>query len=237
MKPVVLLIPGMLNTAAVWGRVAPLLTPHAEVRIADVQTQSSIADMARDAVAQVADLTPNRSLVLCGFSMGGYVAMELIANYVEFISTRRLSLAFLDTSARPESPEGAVMRDKTAAAMAKDFGRVVDGVAQFGTDAAAQADAQFMAGMRQIMLGIGTEAAIQQCRAIKVRGDYRAELAKLAFPTLVMCGRADRITPPEHSEELASIIPGARLEWIERAGHMTPLEQPQRVAKLLQSLL
>ena len=46
MKPVVLLIPGMLNTAAIWDRVVPLLQDKAELHIANVQTQSSIADMA-----------------------------------------------------------------------------------------------------------------------------------------------------------------------------------------------
>ena len=52
MRPVVLLIPGMLNTAAIWDRVAPLLQDAAELRIADVLTQSSIAEMTRDACWQ-----------------------------------------------------------------------------------------------------------------------------------------------------------------------------------------
>ena len=56
MKPVVLLIPGMLNTAAIWDRVVPLLQDAAEVRIADVMTQASIADMARD---EILSLLPN----------------------------------------------------------------------------------------------------------------------------------------------------------------------------------
>ena len=79
MKPVVLLIPGMLNTAAVWDRVAPLLQDAAEVRIADVMTQASITDMARDAWALLVDVAPTTPVVVCGFSMGGYVAIDMVA--------------------------------------------------------------------------------------------------------------------------------------------------------------
>ena len=50
--------------------------------------------------------------------------------------------------------------------------------------------------------------------------------ARIAVPTLVLCGTDDRITPPELSEELAGLIPGARLEMIDDAGHLANAEQP-----------
>ncbi len=233
MKPVLLLIPGMLNTPAIWAEVAPLLAAEADIRIADVQSQDSIVRMAADAWAQVADVPDSTPLVLCGFSMGGYVAIEMVAH-----APRRLSaLALLDTSARPESPEGAVVRDKTIAAIGKNFEKVVDGVLQFGTHPATQAQPALMQQLRSLMLGIGPEAAIRQNQAVKGRGDHRAALRSLDLPVLVMCARDDRITPPGLSEELAALIPNARLEWLHEAGHMTPIEQPGAVARLLKTLL
>lgn len=226
-KPTLLLIPGMLNTAAVWARVSPLLREHvADIRIADVQRQSSIAEMARDALALLADLPPDAPVVLCGFSMGGYVAIEMIANN----DSHAWTLVLLSTSARPESPEGAVVREKTIAAIGRDFARVVDGVLQFATHPASREDAALMAEMRELMLAVGTDAAIRQNRAILGRADHREALARLAVPTLVLCGRDDKVTPPALSEELAALIPGARLAWIEQAGHMALLEQPAAVA-------
>ncbi|MCJ0764787.1 alpha/beta fold hydrolase [Variovorax terrae] len=233
MKPVLLLIPGMLNTAEVWAGVAEHLGDAAELRIATVQTQDSIAQMARDAWALLADVPAGVPLVLCGFSMGGYVALEMMASPDRPVS----ALALLDTSARPESAEGAAMREKTIAAIGRDFSKVVDGVAQFATHAASREDAALMARLREVMLGIGSEAAIRQNRAILGRADHRARLAQLNVPTLVMCGRDDKVTPPALSQELAALIPGARLEWIENAGHMAPMEQPARVAALLATLL
>lgn len=233
MKPTLLLIPGMLNTSRIWGRVTPLLQDHADVRIAHVQTQSSIAEMARDAWACVADVPPSQPLVICGFSMGGYIAIEMLAVYARPIR----ATAFLDTSCRPESTEGIAAREKTIAAIEHNFEKVIAGMAQFGTHADSQADPALMDEILSLLREVGTETAIRQIRAIMGRADHRDLLARLQMPALVMCGRDDKITPSALSEELAALIPGARLEWIERAGHMTPLEQPERVAAVLKTLL
>lgn len=229
MKPVLLLVPGMLNPPEVWSRVIERVGETFEVRVADVRTQDSIEAMAADAWALVADVAPERALHLAGFSMGGYVAIAMAA-----LPARALaSLSLVSTSGRPESDEGRVVREKTIAAIGRDFDKVVAGVAQFGTDPARHADAAWMDTLRAMMRSVGPETAIRQNRAVASRGDHRDALARLALPVLVMCGRADRITPPELSLELADLIPTSRLEWIDGAGHMVPLEQPERVAQLL----
>lgn len=227
MKPVLLLVPGMLNPPEVWARVIERVRETFEVRIADVRTQDSIEAMAADAWARVADLAPDRALHLAGFSMGGYVAIAMVARPSRALA----SLALISTSGRPESDEGKGVREKTIAAIGRDFDKVVAGVAQFGTDPARHADAVWMDTLRAMMRSVGPETAIRQNRAVASRGDHRDALARLALPVLVMCGRADRITPPELSLELADLIPASRLEWIEDAGHMVPLEQPERVAQ------
>jgi proline iminopeptidase len=54
-------------------------------------------------------------------------------------------------------------------------------------------------------------------------------LGEITVPTLVMAGRDDFVFPPEHQLELASGIPHARLQIIERAGHNPDSEQPAEV--------
>ena len=233
MKPVLLLIPGMLNTVKIWSRVTPLLEGLADIRIANVQTQATIADMARDAWKLVADVPPGTPLVVCGFSMGGYTAIEMLAHPQRSVA----ALGLLDTSARPESPEGRITREKTISAIEKNFPKVVEGILNFGTAEATRAKAELMDEMRSIMLEVGAEATIRQNRAIAARADNREALRQLTLPALVMCGREDKITPPDASIEMAALIPGARLEWIDGAGHMSLMEQPQRVAGLIKTLL
>jgi pimeloyl-ACP methyl ester carboxylesterase len=101
MKPVLLLIPGMLNTGAIWDAVRADLETLLDVRVADVLTQNSIPAMAADAWALVADVPTEASLTVCGFSMGGYVAIELLARQ----GHRVQALALVDSSAAIETAE------------------------------------------------------------------------------------------------------------------------------------
>ncbi len=233
MKPVLLLIPGMLNTPAVWAKVVPLLRDVAEVRILNMQTQTSIASMADDALALVADVSAEQPLVVCGFSMGGFVTIELIAACTHKIRAACL----LSTSGRPEFAENAAQREKTIAALARDFDKTTLGIARFCTGPAGQQDAALMDEILATMRAVGPDAAIAQNRAIMARDDHRTALARLDMPVLVLCGRHDMVTPPECSEELAALIPGAQLAWIEEAGHMVPMEQSAALANHLKDFM
>ena len=233
MKPVLLLIPGMFNTGAIWQPVVDALQGVAEVRIADVLTQDSIPAMARDAWQQVADRPAGTPLVVCGFSMGGYVAIELLAAHRDAVS----AVAFIDTGAGVENAESLVVREKTIAALERNFERTVEGVITYSLHSASLSNAALIEAMRSMMHAVGAAAAIRQTRAIMARSDHRAMLRQLHMPALVVCGRQDRVVPPALSEELAQLIPGARLEWIEQAGHQTPLETPQLVAHHLSTLI
>lgn len=228
-QPVLLLVPGMLNDERVWAGVAQALADVAQVRVARVTTQATIPAMAQDAWALLADLPPEAPVVLVGFSMGGYVAIEMLAR-----PQRRLrAAALVATSARPESPQGQAQREKSIAALQGDFARTVQGIAQWGSHEPTPALLQALTAM---MLDVGAETAVRQTRAIMTRGDHREALARLDLPVHVLCGAADRITPPALSQELAALIPHARFHEIEKAGHMLPLEQPQTVAALLRPL-
>ena len=61
------------------------------------------------------------------------------------------------------------------------------------------------------------------------RKNIRERLGNIRVPTLVVCGREDRATPPRYSEAIAQGIPGARLVWLDRCGHLSAIEQPRAV--------
>jgi pimeloyl-ACP methyl ester carboxylesterase len=62
-------------------------------------------------------------------------------------------------------------------------------------------------------------------------------LKAIRHPTLVLCGREDRITPVELHEEMADAIPAAQLVVVERCGHLSALEQPQAISDAMQTWL
>lgn len=236
MKPVLLLIPGMFNTGAVWDAVREALRAHddaPQVRVADVLSQDSIAAMAQDAWQQVSDLAPDAPLIVAGFSMGGYVALELLANHPGRFS----GLAMADSSAGVESAESMVVRQKTISALERNFERTVEGIIAFSLHPQSLQNTALVDGMRAMMHAVGAQNAIRQTRALMVRRDHRAMLSKWTRPTLVVCGREDKVTPPALSEEIKSLVPHAQLAWVDEAGHQTVLEQAPIVAQHLMALV
>jgi pimeloyl-ACP methyl ester carboxylesterase len=63
--------------------------------------------------------------------------------------------------------------------------------------------------------------------------DVSERVGAIATPTTVLCGRADRLTPPSESVRLAERIPGARLEIVPGAGHMLMFEAPDRLEEVV----
>lgn len=225
-KPVVLLLPGTLCDARVFVGIVPMLEQHAEVRVADLSGADTIAALAESAWAALATVPAATPVLLVGFSLGGYVAIDMLARPRRTLQ----AAALLSTSARPDTPEGAANRERSIAALEKSFGKAVDTIIKWATLAPPDA---VVAELRAMMHGVGSAAAIRQNRAAATRADHRAALALLQIPVLVMCGRHDRVTPPECSEELAALLPAAHLQWVEQAGHMLPREQAGELAAAL----
>lgn len=230
MKPLLLLIPGMLNDDSIWDDVSAQMNGLAEIRIADVLSQDSIAHMASDALAQLSNVAPERPVILVGFSMGGYVAIELLAT----CPTRWHSALLMSTSCLPDSAQNTAGREKAIAAFQADFETTLKGVALRGLGQANPAQHDRLCNM---MRTVGAATAIRQTQAISRRSDHRAALETLTVPVHVICGRLDRITPPALSQTLADTISSSTLHWVDEAGHMLPLERPRAVAAVLSRML
>lgn len=229
MKPVLLLIPGILNDAELWRDVVQRLRGDADVRIA-LPRAASIEAMAAAAWAELEDLSADAPLLLAGFSLGGYVAIEMLARPKRHINAALL----VSTSARPESPEAAELRRQTIDAFENDFDAVMAVILRRSM---VSTDSALRERLAQMMRRVGAQVAITQSKAIIDRADHRAALARLQMPLTVLCGMQDRITPTALSSELAVLVPGAELQLIDGSGHMLPFEQPQIVADALSALM
>ena len=230
MTPVWLLIPGMLNDSRVWEDVVAGLKHQALIRIADVRTQTSMAEMARDAWSLVKDVPKEAPLYLAGFSMGGYVAIEMLNQPARDLQ----GLALLSTSGLGETSEGRLQREKTIVAMQNDFPKALEGVLKWNTH---QPSPEFLEYLRNMMQAVGLATAVRQIRAISQRHEYRPMLEHLHLPVRVLCGAHDRVIPQQRSEELAHWIPGEQLHVVPGAGHMLPMEQPQAVVDAMLALM
>jgi pimeloyl-ACP methyl ester carboxylesterase len=228
-KTNMLLLPGLLNDASLFEQQAGALADLVQITIADLTGSDSIEALAEDVLAQA----PEGPFVLCGMSMGGYVAFEILRREPQ----RVLALALVSTSARPDTLEATAHRRELIELGEKNFPAVIEKL--LGRMAHPElANTPEVGGMFQSMAtGLGYEVFVRQENAIIGRPDSRPTLVEIQCPTLVLCGREDQVTPPEVHEELAAGIAGARLEIIAECGHLSPLEQPEKVTGILRDWL
>jgi pimeloyl-ACP methyl ester carboxylesterase len=223
MLPITLL-PGLACDAALWRDQVAALAPLCTLRVSDVHARfASLPQMAAALLAEQAG-----ELRLCGTSMGGMLALEVLRQAPQRVK----ALALLACSARPDTPE--LMQLRSDAIQLFEQGRmreVLQANIAFAFDP-AHAPALVPAYLAMIERA-GAAQLIAQNRAVMARADARGLLPHITCPTLLVCGASDLLTPPECSLEMAAAIPGSRLEIIPQCGHMLTWEQPARVNALL----
>ena len=224
-----LLLPGTLNDAELWRAQADALGAQADIRVADFSRQSSTAAMAEDAIA----LMPPGPFAIAGFSLGGFVAFEVVRR----AGSRVLGLALINTQARAETPEGKPGREKMMALAVRDFPRLSATLIQFMLPTERQADAALTGTIQSMMDRVGADAFVRQSQAVMDRADSRSLLASIACPTLVIGGTEDKVAPAKLSEEMAAAIPGAQLHLLPATGHLAPLERPAEVTEFMRTWL
>ncbi|HWE73349.1 MAG TPA: alpha/beta hydrolase [Stellaceae bacterium] len=213
------LIPGLLCDAALWRGQVEDLADIAEPWIANVTHDDSMTAMAQRVLAEA----PPGPFALAGLSMGGYVAQAIMREAPERVER----LALLDTSAMADTPEQSRRRrDLIDLAEKGDFKGVTPRLLPLFIHPDRLSDKALTEEVMAMTERVGKDAFLRQQRAIIGRPDNRPNLPKIACPTVVICGRQDQMTLLHWNEDIASLIPGARLQVIEDCGHLTTMERP-----------
>lgn len=224
-----ILLPGMLCDGALWQpqieSLADLVTPQ----IADLTQDDTIEGMAARILANAP-----ASFALAGLSMGGYVAQEILRQ----APARVLRLALLDSSARADTPDQASKRRGTIELSEKgEFHGVTQRLLPFLLHPKHLSDNALTGTVMGMTSRVGKLAFQRQQTALIGRRDGRQDLTRIACPTLILCGREDAMTPPKLHQEMADLVPSARLAIVEECGHLSTLEQPQAVNAELRTWL
>jgi pimeloyl-ACP methyl ester carboxylesterase len=179
-------------------------------------------------------LGENRPVILCGLSMGGYIAWQ----FVEHHRSKLAALILCDSKAAPDTPEAKKARLEAADRLEREGTKFLAETMLpklFGQQSSTQPD--YVQETSAVILRTDPRACAAAQRGMAQRVDYRPELARLDLPTLVLCGEKDVISPPQEMREIAAAIPGAKYAEIPAASHMAPLEMPQKVNAELDSFL
>jgi len=227
-EPLVLL-PGMMCDARVFGpQIAPLSVERA-VMIAPITMGERIEEIA----SSILDQLPHR-FALAGLGLGGIVAMEVLRRAPDRISR----ICLMDTNPLAETPAVAAARESMI--VGARVGRLAEAMREAmrpeylapGPDRAA-----VMAQLDRMSQDLGSEVFIRQSRALQRRRDQQSTLRKGKVPTLVLCGEHDTLNPVKRHSFKAELIPGAELKIIPEAGHIPTLEAPEAVTRALRDWL
>lgn len=221
-KEPLVLVPGVLCDEDLYRDQVPVLAAHADVHVTMEHTRhETLADIAR----AILDAAPER-FALCGLSMGGIIAFEIMRQQPQRVSR----LALLDTNARNILADERKVREGRMRLVANGHVDVMYGLqlSRF-IPLTRLVDEALVDRVLKMLRRVGAATYLRQERALLQRPDSRPSLAAIACPTLVLCGREDSATPLAMSQEIAAAVSGAHLEIVEACGHLSTMERPDEV--------
>ena len=191
----------------------------------------------KDAIvhALTLDALEVRRAVVCGLSMGGYIAFELLRRHPD----RVRALILCDTRASADAADARQRRDELAGLATREGPdavgeRLIPNLLAASTRADRPEVLEQCRAMGRRYTVAGMAGALE---AMRDRVDSTDLLSKIAVPTLVMVGAEDPTSPPAVMKVMADAIPGARYVVIPGAGHVSPLEQPLTSSRVIADFL
>jgi len=174
-------------------------------------------------------------VIICGLSMGGYIAL----NAIERFPSRFEALILCDTQCIADSHEVKTKRFKT-----------IDDVNEYGEtnfnegfiknvfhEDTLTNKPELVEQLRSVVFSNSRHIISQGLIALAERSETCSVLDEISIPTLIICGREDVVTPLNESKYMNKQIKGSVLHVINNAGHVSNLEQPIKFNKLLRDFL
>ena len=216
-------LPQLARPPIGWRLIAPDLRGFGgSPWIGDVAS-ASIDRYAADVFELMTHLDVPRASV-AGLSMGGYVALAMMARDAERIT----GLVLADTRATADSPEARAARDRMIELVRREGspGVAREMVGKLLGESTRTQQPDLVDAVVALVEANGPEGVEAAIRAMRDRPDRTELLAAIDCPTVVMCGGQDVVTPPEECEAMSRQIRGAQFVRLDGAGHLANLERP-----------
>ncbi len=230
--PVVIFIHGFPFNKAMWDKQLEALKENYRVIAYDVRGHGnsdagkgdfSIELFANDLLSFMDALKLDKAM-LCGLSMGGYIAL----NAVEKDPDRFDALILSDTTCIADTPEVKEKRMKAIESIKKA------GVEKYAEESIKNLFApeslstkkEEIAAVRDMIVNTSKQSLYKTLRAFYERKETCSKLQDINVPVLIMVGKEDKITPLDAAQFIHEKIEGSTLNIIEHAGHLSNMENP-----------
>ena len=218
-----LLIPGMMCDARMWGNLPAALPCPVHHRL------PTGADTVEALAGQILRDAPPR-FALAGLSMGGIVAMEVLRQ----APARITRIALLDTNPLAETAQVQARRQpQIASVQSGGLATVMREEMKPNYLAESPRKPAILDLCMDMALSLGPHVFIQQSRALATRPDQTATLAAFHGPALVLMGEEDRLCPRPRHDLMHALMPQSRLVIVDQSAHLPPLENPTQTLAAL----
>lgn len=242
--PTLLFVHGFPLDHTMWRGQWDALAPAANVIAPDLRGFGAspttdhithMADFADDLAAMLTALDITSPVVLCGLSMGGYIAFEFWQRHRE----RLAGLILCDTKPARDTEDVVATRLKLAESILEN-GTVelceTMPLKLFAESTFTERE-EIVTSTKLVIRETSPQAIAAASRGMAERRDFTDRLGEIKVPTLVLCGQQDAITPCSTMREMSQRIPNAEFVEVPHAGHMAPLEQPEFCNQVIKAYL
>ena len=237
--PVIILIHGFPFNKSMWNKQVDVLIETYRVIAYDVRghgnstagTDDFSVELFVDDLIGLMDSLKIDKAMLCGLSMGGYIALNAIENFPK----RFDALILCDTNCAADTTEAKEKRLIAIENIEKH------GVEQYATESLKNLFApesfvtsrENIAWIKEIMLETSIKSLSSTLVALSKRKETCNKLSRIEVPALILVGKEDRITPPDAARLMQKNIKGSVLYIIEHAGHLSNIENTYEFNKQL----
>lgn len=228
MKEPLIMIPGTLCDSALFNAQVSGLQDLADCQIGNHSSSDNLQEVAANIINSVSG-----NFSVLGLSYGGIIAFEILRQAPQRI--KRLIL--LNTNHKePSEITRATQQRFLGMSVLGEFREITT---NFTTDAMLHPKHAANPKMREAVLqmaeNIGQQRFFNQIKAQLGRPDSTPDLPNIQCPTLIMTGREDNVCPIPQHQEMARLIPNSTFQVIEESGHLSTMEQPERVNELIRN--
>jgi pimeloyl-ACP methyl ester carboxylesterase len=213
----------------------------------------SVAQLGLDLETVLAVMAPRGPVVLVGHSMGGMTVLSHARQFPHRYPTRIVGAAIIASAAEgvSRSPLGEILKNpaleaarfavryapkavhRTRGAAKSVIGPILR-AASYGDEKISPSVVAFS---EKMMHDTPIATLVEFLHALEVHDEAEALATLAKVPTLIACGDRDLLTPVEHSQRMAEVLPKSELVIVGGAGHLVQLEAPEAIDEALVRLV
>jgi pimeloyl-ACP methyl ester carboxylesterase len=223
----IVFIPGASSDEASWAAQTAYFAGSSAVNLVTFDDIGAMADkVLANAPAE---------FIVCGTSMGGYVAFDVLKK----AKGRVKSAILCNTSARADTPERQRQRQMEVSAGEEAYKEAREDDSHYNAFISAKSaqDKPLIARLRAISQRVGYAGFSRHQKACANRAESLSFLPKIDIPVLVIGGGEDTLIPNELQAEIKAGIKGAQLVIIPETGHITNMEDPSAMNAAIEKFL